>query len=81
MVERYLKIEPQLLNAIVELLTLLPTPVEFDVVLSQGFQSLTKFDTITVMLQRETIPLVEVRNVFNIVVADYPSMLRHQHSW
>jgi hypothetical protein len=75
MVNRYFKIQPQL-NAIVELLTLLPTPVEVDALL-RGFRSLTKFDAITVMLQREAITLVEVRNVFNIIVADYPDMRHH----
>ena len=75
MVKRYFKIQPQL-NAIVELLTLLPTPVEVDA-LARGFRSLTKFDAITVMLQREAITLVEVRNVFNIIVADYPTMRHH----
>ena len=38
---------------------------------------MTKFGAITVMLQREAITLVEVRNVFNIIVADYPDMRHH----
>jgi hypothetical protein len=80
MVRRYFQIQPQL-SALVELLELLPTPVEVDT-LSRGFRHLSNFDTITIMLQRDGIPFVEVRNIFDVLVADFPEMQHHlgQHS-
>ena len=75
MVRRYFKIQPQL-NALVELLQLLPTPVEVDT-LSRGFKSLKNFDAITVLLQRDGIPFVEVRNIFNVLIEDFPEMEHH----
>ena len=80
MVRRYFQIQPQL-SALMELLELLPTPVEVDT-LSRGFRHLSNFDTITIMLQRDGIPFVEVRNIFDVLVANFPEMQHHlgQHS-
>ncbi|KAI2506038.1 hypothetical protein MHU86_8359 [Fragilaria crotonensis] len=75
MVRRYFQIQPQL-NALVELLQLLPTPVEVDA-LSRGFKSLKNFDAITVLLQRDGIPFVEVRNIFKVLIEDFPEMEHH----
>ena len=75
MVRRYFQIQPQL-NALVELLQLLPTPVEVDT-LSRGFKSLKNFDAITVLLQRDGSPFVEVRNIFNVLIEDFPEMEHH----
>lgn len=75
MVRRYFQIQPQL-NALVELLHLLPTPVEVDA-LSRGFKSLKNFDAITVLLQRDGIPFVEVRNIFKVLMEDFPEMEHH----
>ena len=61
MIDRYFKIQPQL-SALVELLTLLPTPVKVDT-LSRGFKHLESFQAITIMLQRDGIPFTEVRGV------------------
>ena len=80
MIERYFQIQPQL-SALVELLELLPTPVEVDA-LSRGFRHLSNFDSITVMLQQDGIPFVEVRKIFDILLLDFPEMEQHlgQHS-
>lgn len=75
MIERYFQIQPQL-SALVELLELLPTPVEVDA-LSRGFRHLSNFDSITVMLQRDGISFVEVRNIFDVLVLDFPEMEHH----
>ena len=75
MIDRYFKIQPQL-SALVELLTLLPTPVEVDT-LSRGFKHLESFQAITIMLQRDGIPFTEVRGIFNLVIADFPEMDYH----
>ena len=75
MVSRYFKIQNQL-SALVELLQLLPTPVEVDV-LSRGFKALKNFQAITLMLQRDGIPFVEVRSIFNLLIADFAEMEYH----
>ena len=69
MIDRYLKIQMQL-SALVELLTLLPTPIEVDT-LSRGFKCLQKFQDITIMLQRNGIPFSEVRGIFNLLIIDF----------
>jgi hypothetical protein len=58
MLSRFFKIQQQL-GVIVELLELLPTHVEIDI-LSKALRSLSKFNQITVMLQRDGISFVEV---------------------
>ena len=75
MVDRYFKIQMQLM-ALVELLPLLPTPIEVDV-LSRGFKHLKQFQEITIMLQRDAIPFAEVRGIFNLLVLDFPEMEHH----
>ncbi|KAI2507197.1 hypothetical protein MHU86_7263 [Fragilaria crotonensis] len=64
------------LNALVELLELLPTPVDVNT-LSRGFQSLERFQSVTKMLQRDGIPFVEVRGLFDVILRDYPDMAHH----
>jgi hypothetical protein len=75
MIDRYFKIQMQL-SALVELLALLPTPIEVDT-LSRGFKCLQKFQDITIMLQRDAIPFTEVRGIFNLLVVDFPEMDFH----
>ena len=75
MIDRYFKIQTQL-SALVELLTLLPTPIEVDT-LSRGFKCLQKFQDITIMLQRDGIPFSEVRGIFNLLIVDFPEMEHH----
>ena len=75
MINRYFKIQPQL-SALVELLTLLPMPVDVDT-LSRGFKHLQSFQAITIMLKRDGIPFTEVRGVFNLVIVDFPEMDYH----
>lgn len=75
MVQRYFQIQSQL-NALVELLELLPTPVDVNT-LSRGFQSLERFQSVTKMLQRDGIPFVEVRGLFDVILRDYPDMAHH----
>jgi hypothetical protein len=58
MLSRFFKIQQQL-GVIVELLELLPTHVEINI-LSKALRSLSKFNQITVMLQRDGISFVEV---------------------
>ena len=69
MINRYFKIQMQL-NVLVELLTLLPTPIEVDT-LSRGFKCLQKFQDITIMLQRDGILFSEVRGIFNLLIIDF----------
>ena len=75
MIDRYFKIQMQL-SALVELLELLPTPLEVDT-LSRGFRCLENFQAITKMLQRDRIPFTEVRGIFNLLVNDFPDMEYH----
>ena len=75
MIDRYFKIQMQLM-ALVELLPLLPTQIEVDV-LSRGFKHLKQFQEITIMLQRDAIPFAEVRGIFNLLVLDFPEMEHH----
>ena len=58
MLSRFFKLQQQL-GVIVELLELLPTHVEINI-LSKALRSLSKFNQITVMLQRDGISFVEV---------------------
>jgi hypothetical protein len=67
MVNRYFRIQSQL-SALVELLELLPTPVEDDI-LSRGFKALENFQAITILLQ--------VRSIFNVLVQDFAEMEHH----
>ena len=56
MIDRYTKIQMQLLSALVVLLVLLLTPIEVDT-LSWGFKCLQKFQDIsTIMLQKMQFP-------------------------
>jgi hypothetical protein len=54
-----------------ELHALLPNLIELDV-LSRSHVSLAKFNTVTVMLQKEGITFLQVREIFDAVMEDYP---------
>jgi hypothetical protein len=75
MVGRYFLIQRQL-SVRVEILELLPMPIEVDT-LSRGYRCLTKFAAITILLQRDGIPSVDVRNIFIVLIGDFPEMRRH----
>jgi len=60
----------------VQLLQLLPMLVDVDT-LSRGLKSLKNFDAITVLLQQDGIPFVKVRNIFNMLIEDFPEMEHH----
>jgi len=69
MLSRFFKIQQQL-GVIVELLELLPTHVEINI-LSKALRSLSKFNQITVMLQGDGISFVEAQQIFDAVLLDY----------
>ena len=71
MVRRFLNIEKEL-SLVVELLSLLPNHLEI-AYLREAFESLKKFDSITVMLQREGMSFVESREIFDLFLNDYPN--------
>ena len=75
MVNRCFKIQSQL-STLFELLELLPTPVEVDI-LSRGFKALENFQAITILLQRDGISLMEVRSIFNVLVQDFPERMEY----
>ncbi len=72
MVQRFLKIQTQL-SGIVELLSLLPNHLEI-AYLTNDFESLKKFDSVTLMLQREEgMSFVESREIFDLFLKDFPA--------
>ncbi len=75
MVRRFLNIEKEL-SLVVELLSLLPNHLEI-AYLREAFESLKKFDSITVMLQREGMSFVESREIFDLFLTDYPSFAHY----
>jgi BED zinc finger len=75
MIKRFFKIQSHL-SVLAELLEWLPSHLETDI-LSKAYRSLTKFDQITVMLQREGMTFVEARKIFNEVLKDYPEFAHH----
>lgn len=70
MIKRFLQIQNHL-GGVVELLALLPNHLEVDY-LTRAFESLKKFDSVTVMLQREGMSFVEAREVFDLFLLDHP---------
>jgi hypothetical protein len=70
MLDRYLKIQTQL-SQVAELLAYLPTHIELDV-LTRAYVTLTKFDAATISLQKEGITFVTVREMFDVIIKDYP---------
>ncbi len=76
MLSRFFNKIQQQLGVMVELLELLPTHVDVDI-LSKALRSLSKFNQITGMLQRDGISLVEVRQIFDAVLVDYPYLDHH----
>ena len=76
MIDRYFKVKMQL-SELVELLTLLPTPIEVDTLSWGLLKCLLKFQDITIMLQRDGIPFSEVSGVFNLLIIDFPKMEHH----
>jgi hypothetical protein len=75
MVARFFRIQTEL-SAVSDLLPLLPSLLECDI-LGKGFVHLTQFNEVTVMLQKEGITLLRVRELFNSVMFDYPELAGH----
>lgn len=75
MLSRYDLISTEL-SSINDLLELVLTHLEKDV-MSKALKSLTKFNEITVMLQRDGITFVEVRSIMDAVLVDYPELSKH----
>jgi hypothetical protein len=75
MVQRFLKIQTQL-SGVVELLSLLPNHLKL-ACLTNAFESLKKFDSVTLMLQREGMSFVESREIFDLFLKDFPAFAYH----
>jgi hypothetical protein len=70
MIDRFLEIKKHL-SEINDLLLLLPNHLEVDI-LTQGFNTMKKFDSVTVMLQRDGMSFVESAEIFDLFLKDYP---------
>lgn len=75
MTTRFFRIQKEL-SAIQDLHPLLPTLVEVDV-LEKCYVHLKKFHQINMMLQKEAISFVRVREIFDTVMDDYPELGGH----
>jgi hypothetical protein len=75
MVSRFLKIQQQL-SCVSELLAIFPSHVEMDH-LSRTYETLKKFDEVTIMLQKDGITFVRVREIFDEVLLDFPELSTH----
>jgi hypothetical protein len=70
MITRFLQIQVQL-SSIVDLLALLLTHSELEF-LKRAHASLKKFNAVTIMLQKEGMSFLEVRELFQEVLEDFP---------
>jgi hypothetical protein len=70
MITRFLQIQVQL-SSIVDLLALFPTHSELEI-LKRAHASLKKFNAVTIMLQKEGMSFLEVRELFQEVLEDFP---------
>lgn len=75
MVERFLKIQNEL-SSVVDLLSLLPNHLEVDL-LARAFCSMKKFDSVTIMLQRDGMSFVESREIFDLFLIDFPDFAHY----
>jgi hypothetical protein len=75
MVSRFLTIQHQL-SCVGELLAIFPSHVEMDH-FSKAHAILEKFDEVTVMLQKEGITFVRVREIFDEVLRNFPELSTH----
>jgi len=75
MIDRYLRIQTEL-SSVVDLLSLLPNHLEVDF-LTRAHATMKKFDSITVMLQRDGMTFVESREIFDLFLKDYPEFAHH----
>ena len=75
MVERFLKIQNEL-SSVVDLLSLLPNHLEVDL-LARAFCSMKRFDSVTIMLQRDGMSFVESREIFDLFLIDFPDFAHY----
>jgi hypothetical protein len=75
MISRFLKIHTQL-SGVMELLSLLPNHLEVDHLI-RAHESLKKFNSVTIMLQRDGMSFVESREIFDLFLTDYPDFANY----
>jgi len=75
MIKKFLNIEKEL-SQILELLSLLPNHLEISY-LRGAFETLKKFDSLTIMLQRDGMPFVESREIFDLFLANFPDLAHY----
>jgi len=78
MISRFFRIQAEL-SAVSDLLPMLPSLVECEI-LRKGFVHLKEFNQVTVMLQKEGITLLRVREIFDSVIDDYTALRGHLSS-
>jgi hypothetical protein len=72
MIDRYLCIQTEL-SSIVDLLSLLLNHLVVDY-LTRAHATMEKFDSITKMLQNDGMTFVELREIFDLFLKDYPEL-------
>ena len=72
MITRFLKIQKELSEIGGLLSLLLPNQLEVNV-LQRGHDQMKKFDSVTIMLQRDGMTFVESRELFDLFLKDYPA--------
>ena len=75
MITRFFRIQKEL-SAIQDLLPLIPTLVEVNI-LEKCYVSLKQFHEINMMLQKENITVIRVREIFDTVMDDFPELSGH----
>ena len=77
MVARFFEIQSELSSAVVDLIPLIPTLVECDL-LAKGFVHLKHFNQITILLQEGGITFLRVREIFDTILEEnYPELSGH----
>ena len=75
MITRFIRIKDQL-EAVTDLIPFMPSPLENDI-LKKGYVHLQSFQQVTLMLQKEGITFLRVREIFDTLLDDYPEMGGH----
>lgn len=75
MCARFFRIQSEL-SAVDDLIPLIPSLYEVDT-LCKGFKHLSIFNDLTIMLQKEGITFLRVREIFDTILEDYPELSGH----
>jgi hypothetical protein len=75
MCARFFRIQSEL-SAVNDLIPLIPSLYEVDT-LSKAFKHLAIFNDLTIMLQKEGITFLRVREIFDTILEDYPELSGH----